>query len=152
MCRVITAGSVLQGDFTAQMKEEEDRGGHLTSEVPPSCEWIFYRGHTATLPDIKWLHKAIVKSASTLTQHPKGNTPPPPKGAIELPVAPRANRRQAECLELVFSALQRRERTPRARSASAPGADLCCIIALWVKCARWRLRVTSMENPSGKYV
>lgn len=26
MCRVIPAGSVLQGDFTAQMKAEEGRG------------------------------------------------------------------------------------------------------------------------------
>lgn len=84
MSRVITAGSVLQGDFTAQMKEEEGQG-HLTSEVPPSCEWTFYRRHTATLPDSKWLLKAIVKSAyhadpASKGEHAtEGNTPNPPK-------------------------------------------------------------------------
>lgn len=75
MCRVITAGSVLQGDFTAQMKEEEGWGAsNIQGASSPvngsSTASTWQRCQTAN-----GFANATVQSA----YHADPASPPPPK-------------------------------------------------------------------------
>lgn len=159
MCRVNTAVSVLQGDFTAQMKAEEGCGASNRGAreppfiVPPhSPPWMDYSGHVVTPPESKWLHKRH-SDDTPLTAAGRPNTRWKVKQSCDGAARCSQSKREASpVFGTRLSVLQQREQTPWACSASAPGAGSCCIITLGVKCARRSFGVTSMENPSGKYV
>lgn len=133
--------------------------GHPTSEargnlpslylLVPLRKWIFFSGHMLTVHQTT---NSSTNTPSTAAGRPKTTRWRVNRSCDGAACCSQSKQESSPAFRTRFSALERRAQTPWARSASAPGADSCCIITLGVKCARQGFEATSMENPSGKYV
>lgn len=133
--------------------------GHPTSEargnlpslylLVPLRKWIFFSGHMLTVHQTT---NSSTNTPSTAAGRPKTTRWRVNRSCDGAACCSQSKQEASPAFRTRFSALERRAQTPWACSASAPGADSCCIITLGVKCARQGFEATSMENPSGKYV